>query len=247
MGKRKRSGKDKGRATKRKKTGGISRTFVARSAGTPLAITERKYFDSQLNAGTVAADLSSWAGMEQDPATLATLFAPIQGDDYLNRQGRKVQVLALKIRGFIDCPAQTNQTAADTHQLVRLILLIDKQTNATQLNSEDVITSGTGNVAIEMFQNPAFFGRFKILKDKSFIMQNPTIAYDGTNIEQSGICREFKWNIKFRKPVVIHFNSTNGGSVADIVDNSFHMIANSNNTALGSRLSYKCRTTFIDM
>jgi len=247
MGKRKRSGKDKGRATKRKKTGGTTRSFVARSAGTPLAITERKYFDSQLNAATVAADAASWAGMEQDPATLNTLFCPVQGDDFLNRQGRKVQVLSLKIRGFIDCPAQANQTATDAGQLCRLLLVMDKQTNATQLNAEDVISSGTGVVALQMFQNPAFFGRFRVLKDKTFNLQNPNLSYDGTNIEQNGLIKEFKFNIKFKKPVVIHFNSTNGGSVADIVDNSFHIIMNSNNTALGARLSYKCRTTFIDM
>lgn len=247
MGKRKRSGKDKGRATKRKKTGGNTRSFVPRSYGTPLAVTERKYFDSQLNGATINADASSWAGMEQDPATLNTLFAPVQGDDYLNRQGRKVQVLSLKIRGFIDAPAQANQTAADVGQLMRLILVMDKQTNAAQLNAEDVISSGSGTVALQMFQNPAFFGRFRVLKDKTFVLQNPTLSWDGTNMEQTGLVREFKFTIKFKKPVLVHFNSTNGGTVADIVDNSFHLIMNSNNTAMGCRLFYKCRTTFIDM
>lgn len=247
MPKRKRDGKSKGRATKRKKTGGNSRSFVTRSYGTPLAITERKYYDIELSGAAIQADLSSWAGMELDPTTKNTLFSPTQGDDFNNRQGRKVQVLSLKLRGYINVPSQANQTATDAGQLIRIILVMDKQTNATQLNSEDVITSGGGTVALQMFQNPAFFGRFRVLKDKSFALQNPNMSYDGTNIEQNGLIKEFKFTIKFKKPVTIHFNSTNGGTVADIVDNSFHLIANSNNTGLGATINYKCRTTFIDM
>lgn len=250
MSKRKRDDSKSSSSGKKRKTvnsGGATRTYVPRSLGNPMAVTERKYFDTQIVSSAIAADAGSWAGMEQDPTTLNTLFAPVQGDDFNNRQGRKVQVLGIKIRGFIDAPAQTNQTAADVHQMIRILLFMDKQSNATQSNSEDVLTSGSATVALEMFQNPAFFGRFKVLKDKVFVLQNPTISYDGTNIEQSGLARHFQWNIKFKKPVVVHYNSTNGGTIADVVDNSFHIIANSNNTALGSRLSYKCRTTFIDM
>lgn len=219
--------------------------FVPRSVGNPRAVTERKYFDSQYSAA-VGATTTSFASAEADPTTLNTLFAPTQGDDFNQRTGRKVQVLSIKVMGHISCAAQADQTGADPASLIRLLLVQDKQTNAQQLNSEDVISSGDGSQAVNFFQNPAFFGRFRVLKDKRIVMQNPTMSYDGTNIEQAGLTRTFKISVKFRKPVVIHYNSTNGGTVADVVDNSFHILAGTNGLGLGCVLNYKVRTVFLD-
>jgi len=153
-------------------------------------------------------------------------------------------VVNIKIRGHLQLGVQANQTATDVFPHVRLALVQDKQTNAAQLNAEDVFSSaGAGNATL-MWQNPAFFGRFKILKDKSFRMPQAMVTWDGTNIEQNGYTLPFKWNITFKKPVVVHFNGTNGGTVADTIDNSFHVIGNSTNAL--AVLSYKCRTTFLD-
>lgn len=212
-----------------------------------IVVTERKYFDSEVSAVALVSSATAWAGMEFDPTTLNTLFAPVTGDDFNNRSGRKVQVLGIKIKGHINIQAQSDQVAADNAALIRILLVQDQQTNAAQLNSEDVITSGAASAAIDMFQNPAFFGRFRVLQDRFFSLQSPSITFDGTNIEQSGLVRPFKMNIRFTKPVVVHFNATNGGTVADIIDNSFHIIANSTSIQTAPTINYKCRTTFIDV
>jgi len=243
--KRKNTSKDKRPSKKSKKFPSTpSRSFVARSAGTPLAITERKYFDSD-GTGALAQLTTNFNGGELDPAA-NSLFTPTTGDDYNNRTGRKVQVVSIKITGRIDCAAQADQVALDSAAMCRVLLVQDKQTNAAQLNSEDVITSGAASGATLMFQNPAFFGRFVVLKDKRWIFQGPTVTYDGTNIEQGGLQKYFKWNLKFKKPITIHFNGTNGGTIADIVDNSFHVIGGCSNNSLAPTLTYKCRTTFLD-
>lgn len=228
---------------KRRKTTG---QFKSQARLTRSVITERKYFDAEVNNTTIATSASTWAGAEIDPAALC-LFAPITGDDISNRTGRKVQVLSIKVRGFFDVSNQTNATDADKAYVGRIILVQDKQTNAAQLNAEDVITSGAANVAVMMYQNPAFFGRFKILKEFYWEMQSPTLTYDGTNIEQSGLIKHFSLNHKFIKPMVVHYNGTNGGTVADVVDNSFHIIALTNNANLLTTVNYKVRTTFIDV
>lgn len=212
-----------------------------------LIITERKYFDAEVNGGVLVASGSSWANGEFDPATLNTLFAPTQGDDFNQRSGRKVQVMSIKIRGHIQVLSQTNQTVTDNAAYIRMMLVQDRQTNAAQLNAEDVISSGGASVAINMFQNAAFFGRFRVLKEKIIKMQNPAISYDGTNIEQQGLIMNFKMNHNFLKPVSIHFNATNGGTVADIVDNSFHVIVLATSVELAPTISYKVRTTFVDL
>lgn len=253
------------RATKRARTGGVAivpaqvafpgpgrqqQFFVPRSFGNPRAITERKYFTTGLTStALVNFDAgTTWAGCELDPATTNALFAPATGDDFNTRDGRKVQVLSIKIKGYFRVAAQTDTTTTDDAALIRLALVVDKQTNAAQLNAEDVF----GGVAVaplnvDQFQNPAFFGRFKVLKDKYFTLQNPNSTWDGTNMEQMGLVRHFKMTHKFRKPMIVHFNGTNGGTVADIIDNSFHLIGGSSNIELVPTIAYQVRTTFIDV
>lgn len=251
----------KGRPTKRSKVvpasvvfpgpGRQQMMFVPRSFGNPRAITERKYFDTNRTAMALSDAVSTWAGAEADPATLLSIFQPVTGDDFLNRDGRKVQVFSIKLRGTITVAAQTNAAAADGAAMIRILLVQDKQTNGAQLNAEDVLGTGGGvaytGQAINAFQNPAFFGRFRVLKDRKFALQNPNMTYDGTNIEQAGLIKQFKMNIKFKKPVVVHFNATNGGTIADIIDNSFHVIAGTNSTDMAPSIGYLSRVTFIDL
>lgn len=235
------------KTTKRVKFGTQpARTFVPRSVGTPLAITERKYFDSDTLSVALAQLTTNFAGGELDPAA-NSIFTPVTGDDFNNRTGRKVQVVNLKGNVRVDVPAQADQTAVDSACLIRLLLVMDRQTNAAQLNSEDVITSGAGAGATLMFQNPAFFGRFRVLKDKRITLHPVVAAYDGANVEQGGVTRHFKFNIKFKKPVVVHFNGTNGGTIADIIDNSFHLIGGTSNSTMAPTVVAKWRTTFLDM
>lgn len=223
--------------------------FVPRSFGNPRAITERKYFDSiRTSINFPSAAGGSWNGAELDPATLNALFCPVTGDDFLNRDGRKVQVVAIKIKGLIQQAVQATQTTADAIPVVRILLVQDKQTNATQLNSEDVLGNAVTS-PIFAFQNPAFFGRFKVLKDKTFSIPVPFSAQDAAGTFVSGSKDiPFKFTRKFKKPVVVHYNGTNAGTVADTIDNSFHIIGTqSENAGIQCSLTYQCRTTFIDL
>ena len=116
------------------------------------------------------------------------------------------------------------------------------------MNSEDFITSGAGaanSSMITAFQNTQFFGRFKSLKEKYIVIQPTTLSYDGANLEQQGAIWRFKLSYKWRGAGLrVHFNSTNGGTVADIVDHSFHLIVGCSNISLAPRIQYKVRTAF---
>lgn len=199
---------------------------IQRPPGNPRALTERKYFDSTVD-NVAMTDISlSWASARLDPTTLSTLFAPTQGDSYNNRDGRKVLLAGIRINWQCDIATQTNQSAADAGSKVRLLLVQDLQTNGVQLNSEDVITSGSAKAGVCMHQNPAYFGRFKVWKDKVFVMENPAMTNNAsaTTIQQNGLTRFGKWKLNFKKPIPINYNTGNAGTVADIVDNSFHII-----------------------
>lgn len=231
-------------AKKKRKTLPLERSFVPRSFGNSLAVTERKYDTLTLGATALVASLSDWTATEFDP-TANSLFAPVQGDDFNQRDGRKVAVLAIKIRGLVNVPDASDLTASRSGTKVRIIVYQDKQTNGAQAQGEDVMQSVANN-ALQTFQNPANFGRFRVLKDMVMNLVPGGVTYDGTNIEQFGRTYSFKINIRFRKPVIVHYNSTTTATITAIVDNSFHLIANTNSIELAPTIQYVVRTTFID-
>jgi len=217
---------------------------VPRTMGA-VAVTERKYYDN-FKDFTIPAS-ADWSATEADP-TQGTLFAPVTGNDIANRIGRKVNVVKLTVRGSISTAAQINQTAADVQGDVRVILFMDQQTNATQAQGEQLMISPSASaiIAVNGFQNYANFGRFRVLKDKTFRFPQPAMTWDGTNVEQAGVTVPFKWTIKFKQPITVHYNGTDGGTFADIVDNSFHILANCTQVDMAPHLVYTCRTVFLD-
>lgn len=253
----------------KKASGGKPRagyTSVARTRG--AAVTgEMKYFDSALTSTNLAVVTTTWvAGTMKNPSTtinlgaaaVATpqcLFAPTVGSALNQRIGRSVLVRKLKIRGTLEQGSRSGAIGAGTADLgtkVRLLLVQDMQTNAAQMTGAALLNDATdATTTIDSFQNPNNFGRFRVLKDKVLNFSNPNFTVGETaagsyNSYQQGMVKFFKFNVNFKIPVKVQFNATNGGTVADIVDNSFHIVAgvvsaDNTNIALSyySRVAYK--------
>ncbi|AUM61623.1 capsid [uncultured virus] len=225
-------------------------SFVPRTLGNPLSIGERKYFDAQLVTSAVAAVTSTFSNAMKDPATFNTLFVPSPGTGINERVGRRVAVHSIKIRGELELP-NVNDASAGTQAypatIFRLIIVQDKQTNGAQMSSQSLIDSGAGSLPWDMFQSTASFGRYRVLKDKRLVLQNPNFGADLSNYDRNGLNRTFDYTIKFRKPVLIHFNAAAGGSVADITDNSFHFLCAANSAQGAPYVQYKVRTCYTDV
>lgn len=217
---------------------------VPRTRG-PYASGETKYFDATITSTPIVAD-ADWANTELDPvSSVDCLFAPAQGTAINQRIGNKVWVSKIRIRGVVSAAAQANQTAADLPPMIRIICYKDMQTNGTQAQGETIMTGqATGSQAVCAFQNIANFGRFRVLKDKTYHLTPPTMSYDGTNVEQSGEVLHFKWTLPVN--CMVKFNATTTSTIAAIVDNSFHVIANCQNTGMAPALSYVARTYYKD-
>ncbi len=221
---------------------------VARTRGWAGARSEMKYFDTT-KALTAIVAATTWAGTELDPGTFDTFCVPVKGTGIDQRIGRAINIHKIKINAHLFINSQANQTATDAACLTRIALYLDTQTNAAQSQGEQVFQDpGTASISNNAmtFQSLATLGRFRMLKDKRIVMQNPNIAYDGTNMEQMGLIRSCKINHTFRNPIKVHFNETNGGTIADIVDNSLHLIAATTNTGLAVSIIYEARVSYKD-
>lgn len=220
-----------------------------RSTGALVAQPERKYFDSVYAATAMVATAASWASAEVDPgASVLNLCSPGPGSGINQRIGRKINVLSLKIHGYVSYTTATGAATVGSYPRARVICVLDQQTNGAQLNAEDVMASTGAAVdnQIEAFMNLGNLGRFRVLKDKTFTLGGGNSGGEsaGNLISTDFQGQSFKWNIKFAKPITVHFNATGTALVADIVDNSFHMIALADTTNV--TLSYAARACYVD-
>jgi len=212
-----------------------TRTTVARTRGWAGVATEMKYFDTY-KASTNLTATADWSTSRMDPAA-DTLFSPAQGDDIINRTGRKAKIVSVKVRGQVRMIAGLTTAA----QKCRIMLVLDKQTNGAAVQGSSVLgvlsgAPGTEN-GVNIFMNPANFGRFIILKDKTFITQ-PSDAL--------GNYRIFNFKFTFKGEIMTNFNVNGAGTVADIVDNSLHIYANCNEVTGQPQIAYFCRVGFVD-
>lgn len=235
---------------------GYGSTARARGA----AVTgEMKYFDCERDSGAISAVTTTWvAGCMVDPtrtinlgdASVATplcLFAPKVSAALNGRIGRKAHVYKVRIAGTIKIPPQTAQGTADASPTIRLALVLDKQSNAAQMTAATLFNDAAGaETTITAFQNPNNFGRFRVLKEKYYQFSNVNLTGDpsASNLVQCGCTINFKMSVSFKQPVQVNFNATNGGTVADIIDNSLHIVCGATSVAMAPVIAYYSRVCY---
>lgn len=221
-----------------------TRTYVPRTLGNAMAATENKYFDISVTH-SITTPTSAWSVNERaDPPAHRSLFGPVTGDDIFNREARKVVIKSIRIRGHISVSAQSAQTAADNATYIRLLLVLDKQTNGTQMDPGNLLSSGSAP-NIDSMTSTASFGRYQILRDKRMTIGQPNMVWNGATIFQGGAVKTFKLKYNWPNGLTVHFNATNSGDIPDIIDNSLHLVAGCTNLALAPQLLYQSRVVFV--
>ena len=213
------------------------------------AAGEMKYFDTEGVDLGLSAPTTNMAGLELNPniGTANTLVCPTVGSAINQRIGRKIKLHKIRVHGTIKTAVQANITAGEEPAAIRLCLVHDSQTNGTATASEDVFQNPTttdSNAVVNAFMSLATLGRFKILKEKRVVLEDPNLAFDGTNIESNARIRWFKMDYKFKKPLVIDFNATNGGTIADVVNHQFTLMGWTTSTNLNPEVNYLARAYY---
>ncbi len=204
---------------------------------------EHKFYD-QAKADTALTAPTDAAGGEFDPVgAIQCLNAVTQGDGESSRDGRQIRMTKIQVNGILTHAAQVNQVAGDLIGEAMVALVLDTQTNAAQLNSEDVFDNHPGLAlgACVPMRNMQLAKRFKVLKRQVFAFPQVALSWDGTNMEQNGSRMSFQWNVDLNNIAVNYTGTTE--AIANITDNSLHIIAY-DNTGLSS-LAYGSRLRFV--
>ncbi len=207
---------------------------------------ERKFYDQKLIASALTAPTGATGG-EHNPSATIALNTCTQGDGEQQRDGRKMTMKAIYVQGNVSISNQGAFSSADVATSVFIALVLDTQTNGALLNSEDVFVNPGANAATAALpmRNLQFTKRFKVLQMKKFVMANPALANDTGatgGMVSNGLLRNFKFYKSMNIPVT--FSGTTE-TIANITDNSLHIVAFCSNTALAPLLNYSSRMRFV--
>jgi len=213
----------------------------ARTAGF-LGI-EKKFYDTMLLNAAIAA-ATDCTGGEYDPSATSMISTPAQGDTEQNRDGKRIRIKSVQVKGTITRGQQEDAIDPAGGDRVFIALVLDTQTNAAQMNSEDCfknLSAGVTGNSVPM-RNLLFGNRFRILKSQEFVMDYPTMGVEGNNLHSiNGITRAFDWFVPLELDV--NFNAGTTASVANVIDNSLHIIAYSQTAQ--PTLTYNARIRFL--
>ncbi len=204
---------------------------------------ELKFYDQSLIDSALTSPTAG-AGGEHDPSGTVLLNTVTQGDGEQQRDGRKIMMKSISVVGVIEQLSQANQAAGFVAPNFFVALVLDKQTNGATINSEDVYINPGGNAitATSPLRNLQQISRFKVLKLIKLVAPLIQMTYDGTNIEVGGYTLPFRMDVKLEVPVTY---SASTETVANIVDNSLHVIAYASNIGGAPQMSYNSRLRFV--
>ncbi len=205
---------------------------------------EVKFADQTLTA-TALVNPSDATGGEVDPSATVVFNSVAQGDGESQRDGKTITMRSLTITGTVNTAVNNAETTASASSQIFIALVLDKQTNGTTINSEDVYTNpGGAALAATPFRNLANIKRFRVLATRKFSLGNSSMFADTTTTASiSG--RNLKWHMFVNlRGMQTNFTGTDG-TVSTIRDNSLHLIAFTTNVDAVPTITYNSRLRYV--
>lgn len=153
-----------------------------------------------------------------------------RGDGPSARDGRQATFLSTMLKGNINI-VQTGVGSYDMMPtvVVTLYLVLDKQTNGVQMNSEQPFTSPAPASALpsQAMLDLSETHRFRVLKKKRFVIEanaaTTALAEDEVRSGQKAV--PFTMYQSYGKGMRVNYLSdVTGGAIAGVTDNSVHLI-----------------------
>lgn len=200
------------------------------------------------------------SGGEIQPASGAVgcLNAPAQGSSSSEREGRQIAMRNIYVQGMVAIQGTNAPDVAIQDQVlptVYVALVQDTQTNGVTVNSEDIFKNlaGTALMAASPFTNMSNSKRFKILKTrtilpKEFSAQSAVNDAAASTVSQNIVQVPFKFYYSFGKGADAKVNfmvTATTADVANVIDNSLHIIAFTSSIGQVPKIAWASRLRFV--
>lgn len=197
---------------------------------------EMKFLD--LNFGTGGLG-TGWN--PRNPTATDCLNGVAQGDGESQRDGRHYDIYSLHINANFDVQSEEDAGGPREDFMVRLLIVLDTQTNGAELAGGDVMENGGPHI-LNGHKDLRHDDRFEILYDRTVVLHTRNTEGGSANEYSNGhLYFPFKIGLDFDIPIPVYCKGT-GAGVENIVDNSLHMITSA--TSGDVRLAYTSRIRF---
>lgn len=189
---------------------------------------EKKFFDGEKTIVTVAGDAGTLLN--------ESLNLIQEGTTPSERIGRKCTITNILIRGQVLVTGTT--TAANMHDTVRILVVLDRQTNGAALtNVDDILTNGSSLHGTFMFNDLTVVRRFKILWDKTITMNQSGAGLNATDTWPT-LHRDFHYYKKVKIPLYFDLAAA---TIANIESNNIVVLAVSTHGLASIRYNWRLR------
>lgn len=221
---------------------------IANAATAGFLGIEKKFLDMAKAEAAIGAAVALTGG-EYDPSSGCTgcLSCPAEGDSEQQRDGKRFVIDSLIIKGYVRRDEDANEAVSDAIK-VFIAIVLDTQTNGAQMNSEDCFKSlgAAAGLNVCPTKNLLSGDRFRILKSQVYDL-TPIGSGPAGALAFNSVRREFDWYIPFKGGLRVSLkdgdaNSGKNADVANVVDNSLHVIAFSSSTV--TKIAYNARIRF---
>ncbi len=167
---------------------------------------EPKFHDIAIDDGVVVA-----SGQVQ-----AAMLTIAQGDTESQRDGRAINVVSIDTKILVQLP--TTSVPTETRDVVRFLLILDKQCNGALPSWLDIFESGD----FQTHMNLANTKRFRILASRTYTLNAQCGAWDGTGDWFGEV--EISDEIFIKKNIgIMYDNSATSGVITTIRSNNIVM------------------------
>ncbi len=192
---------------------------------TPGGAGELKFFETAIDDAVVVG-----AGAVSPSVNLIP-----QGVTESTRVGRKCTLKALMWRGNVTLPEQDAQTTPQSGDVVRLMVILDKQANGAVFTVTDILETADW----QSFNNLANSSRFRVLMDRLITLNYQGLASDGAGVvSQANYVLPFTFFKKCNIP--LEFSSTTG-AIGEIRSNNVTILAITSGGIAGLGSNFRVR------
>lgn len=230
-----RKSKHKKLMTKRSTITAAVKRALLNSTTSGLLGIEKKFHDVMWGGALQYNDPTSATypatAFAEDNGTIRNLFNINRGSGPSERIGDKCTIVSLYCKGHVVFPGWNNVDIGGLfagnirNQHVFIALVQDKQTNGARFTVNDVYTKLVAQNTAGPLRNMANTSRFRVLKTWDYYRNLDALLQPaGGASDAPDIVKKFEWSMKVNIPLQ-YTNATTTGHIADLMDNSLHLIA----------------------
>jgi len=232
------------------------------SARSYIRNQETKYFDTAQSI--IVADGADWTGTEVtndvyiqgDGTTVGAytdcaLIPSAVGTGYGQIQGNRYKLKKLRVRGIVRGLVKADQADMSNAQTIRVVLVMDTRPDGAQAQGENIFTDLGDNLNcqfsfLEMGQSQA--GKFKILADETFVLNNIVAGTDGASTNSLGYeTKQFSFTYAPKEPIDVRIKSSGTTpATSQLANCNIFLLAHAGSSANGAELYSASRAYFCE-